>query len=148
MPSLEHKIPPPVVGALVAGTMWWVSSLGALPTPALPSTYLASWPFEPLAQPSIHSSQSVPRLWSQVACREKTGSALDLALPAMKLGSDHESCIMETSRVDHVMHCSRTGLVNPLLFFSWRCSLGYSRALRQGLHYDLFTCSLVSGVIP
>ena len=34
MPSLEHKIPPPVVGALVAGAMWWVSSLGSLPTVA------------------------------------------------------------------------------------------------------------------
>jgi protein-S-isoprenylcysteine O-methyltransferase Ste14 len=34
MPSLEHKIPPLVVGALVAGAMWWVSSLGSLPTVA------------------------------------------------------------------------------------------------------------------
>jgi protein-S-isoprenylcysteine O-methyltransferase Ste14 len=28
MPSLEHKIPPPVVGALVAAAMWSVSALG------------------------------------------------------------------------------------------------------------------------
>jgi protein-S-isoprenylcysteine O-methyltransferase Ste14 len=28
MPSLEHKIPPPVVGALVAAAMWGVSALG------------------------------------------------------------------------------------------------------------------------
>ena len=34
MPSLEHKIPPPVVGALVAGAMWWVSSLGSPPAVA------------------------------------------------------------------------------------------------------------------
>jgi len=31
MTSLEHKIPPPVVGALVAGAMWWMSSSGTLP---------------------------------------------------------------------------------------------------------------------
>ena len=28
MPSLEHKIPPPVIGALVAAAMWSVSALG------------------------------------------------------------------------------------------------------------------------
>jgi protein-S-isoprenylcysteine O-methyltransferase Ste14 len=28
MISLEHRIPPPVIGALVAGAMWWLSSLG------------------------------------------------------------------------------------------------------------------------
>ena len=28
MPSLEHKIPPPVIGALVAAAMWSVSAVG------------------------------------------------------------------------------------------------------------------------
>jgi len=28
MPSLEHKVPPPVVGALIAAAMWGVSALG------------------------------------------------------------------------------------------------------------------------
>ncbi len=31
MATLEHKIPPPLIGALVAGAMWWMSSLGGLP---------------------------------------------------------------------------------------------------------------------
>ena len=34
--SLEHRIPPPVIGALVAGAMWWLSSIGPeVPVPQL-----------------------------------------------------------------------------------------------------------------
>lgn len=37
MPTLEHRIPPPVVGALVAAAMWSVSALGPqLSIPPLP----------------------------------------------------------------------------------------------------------------
>ena len=43
MHSLHHKIPPPVVGALVAAAMWGVSTLGPqLPLAALPKYVLVA----------------------------------------------------------------------------------------------------------
>lgn len=80
MISLEHKIPPPLVGILVAAAMGWLAGWGPqLSFPAAPQyaviaflilaggtfDVMASWPFAPVALPSTPSSRNGHQRWSQ-----------------------------------------------------------------------------------